>query len=295
MGICNDDYKGQSIISDILIDQDNKIKAIENILNNQALQPEFQSLCLNTQYIIHRMLYKLKNISAKECIEKSPIYFWSDYEILNAIQDEKYMEDVWRNKILIVEYFKVLKKPVPKLVANFNAKVFVPEVVSILGWTSFNIINEDWSKYFTSKIHRDLTMIFALLYYYGADITANEAPCIVKHRGMNKNTVTFENCTFVVPDILAEVFELYPNLDTVLVRNLWKNCGINSYQFRWSGIYRRCLKYDKQNDNLIYLSISSTQVDTKILISFGFPQPRNDYDKDKMINRYKQWRTYFKL
>ena len=51
----------------------------------------------------------------------------------------------------------------------------------------------------------------------------------------------------------------------------------------------------KANDNFIFLSVTPKQVNTKVLLSFGFPEPRNDFDKGKMINRYKQWRTYFNL
>ena len=295
MGMCDNDRKGQSIIEEILFDQKGKIQVLENILNCQAKTKEYHSLYLDTAYVIHRMLYKLKDISDKECCDKSPIWCWNEYDVLSKIQDEKYTEDIVRNKLLIMEYFKVLKRPIPKLIIDFKADVFVPTVIPTLKWTTYSIISEDWSKYFKSKIHRDLTMIFALLYFNGANVTAKEADCTVKHFGTNNNIVNFENIAFAVPDMLAEIFRLYPKLDTVLIRNLWKNCGINSYQFRWSGIYQRCYKYDKANDNFIFLSVTPKQVNTKVLLSFGFPEPRNDFDKGKMINRYKQWRTYFNL
>lgn len=293
MGVCDNDRKGQLIIEGLTVNREEKVQTIENILDYQASLEEYQSLYLNTTYVIHRMLYKLKDISDKERYENMAIYDWNEYEVLAKIQDEKYTEDIVRNKLLIMEYFKVLKKPVPKLIIDFQADVFIPTVVPTLKWTPYKILSENW--HLNSKIHKDLTIIFALLYYNGAEVTSNETICTVKHYGTNKNSVTFEKTTFIVSDIVADIFKLYPKLDTVLVRNLWKEIGLNSYQFRWSGIYQRCLKYDKNNKNLIYLSITPNQVDTKTLVSFGFPEPRNNFDKDKMINRYKQWRTYFKL
>lgn len=149
-----------------------KIQVLENILNCQAKTKEYHSLYLDTTYVIHRMLYKLKDISDKECCDKSPIWCWNEYDVLSKIQDEKYTEDIVRNKLLIMEYFKVLKRPIPKLIIDFKADVFVPTVIPTLKWTTYSIISEDWSKYFKSKIHRDLTMIFALLYFNGANVTA---------------------------------------------------------------------------------------------------------------------------
>lgn len=286
----------ENYVNKIKIDKDNKIEAIDKTTSIYSIR--------------YQMFLYMKSLSDLEG-SKGNCFKWGSEEIYNFIIDNTtYSDDATVLKNVLINYFAITNHKFPDIIKVIDFNSATPKVVKDMIWTRENIIKINIGVFDTGYGKVDMYekyytfILYALLYYYGVK-ESNGIP-ETSFQEVNNN-IFFLADGIVIPvnesikeiltrgiAIIKEKNYTYKNF-----RDYWSERrsyyssykSFSVYSIKWAGIYRRMLKYDLENANII----SNALISRKKLANLGHPIIKNGYEYTKAVRRYKQWRKEFNL